>query len=312
MNDIKELLRYNEMESKVFMPNEIFEDLKQSDIKPVHIPFAYSYYYLINWLYRYTKYYETRINNKQIKEILGYHPDQKTIDYILKKNGVLDQIGYTQTVKDFPVMWELDKFEGLKFIMLSDMDGFTQQDIKKHLSRKYSIKYPVKAFVREYDDEGNIDEEGTFYNIMNTHCVPFEVFIFSMQNDKLGCTAFYLYSYIKMMNDKFLGGWDISIRQMVKDTGVSKKTLERYLDQLNKHKMIETIHNMEYFCLATQPEERKSNTYIVNEFDKFLVEPQTYQKLKVIRSSEYYKMRDEKFENLFGGKIDIPLEKLPF
>ena len=310
MNIIKELLQYNEMESKVFVPNELFEDLKKSNIKRVHIPVAYSYYYIINYLYRYTKYYETKVDNKQIKEILGYHRDQQSIDYIIKKNGELDKIGYTQTVKDFPILWEFNEFEGLQFSMLSDMDEFTQHDIKQHFSRKYSIKYPIKAFVREYDEEGNIDEEGTFYSISNTHCIPFEVFIFCMENEKLGCTAFYLYSFISKMNDKFADGYDISIKKLASETGISKKTLERYLDRLNQYKMIETIYNQPYFCLALDPKERKSNTYIIKEFDQFTYTPRPYEKLKVIKSNEYYKMMGKESE--IDNKADILLEDLPF
>lgn len=312
LEEIKKLLKYDEMESKVFMPNEIFEDLQKSEIKSLHTPVAYSYYYLINWLYRYTKYDVPMIDNKQIKEILGYHPDQKTIDYIMKKNGELDKIGYTETVKDFPILWELDEFEGLKFTMFSEMDEFYQSEVKQHLSRKYSIKFPIKAFVREYDEEGNIDQEGTFYDISDTHCIPFEIFIYCMANDKLGCTAFYLYSFISKMNDKFSEGWDVPIQKMALQTGISKKTLERYLDQLNQYKMIETIHNQEYFCLALDPSERKANTYISNEFDQFTYIPQSYEKLKVIKSNEYYKMKDEKLEKQFGIIVDIPLEELPF
>ncbi|MBD8006271.1 hypothetical protein [Bacillus norwichensis] len=54
--EIEYQLQFNEKESDVFIHNEIFEDLKKSDIRKVHIPFTYSYYYLINWLYRNTKY----------------------------------------------------------------------------------------------------------------------------------------------------------------------------------------------------------------------------------------------------------------
>ncbi|WP_150284749.1 hypothetical protein [Rummeliibacillus sp. TYF-LIM-RU47] len=310
-DEIEQLLKFNELESKVFIPNEIFKDLQKSEIKSLHVPVAYCYYYLTNWLYRYTKYDVPFIDNKQMKEILGYHKDQKTIDYIIKKDGLLDQIGYTQTVKDLPLLWEFDEFEGLKFSMLSEMDEFNQKYIKEHLSRKYSIKYPVKAFERAYDDEGNIDQEGTFYDVSDTHCIPFEVFIYCMSNEKLGCTAFYLYSYISRMNDKFDEGWDIPIKKLIEETNIPKKTLERYLDQMKQYKMIEVIYNQEYFCLALDASQRKANTYIINEFDQFTSAPVPYEKLKVITTNEYYKQRND-IENIFGIVVEIPLEELPY
>ncbi|MFG3610982.1 hypothetical protein [Rummeliibacillus stabekisii] len=309
MNQIRELLQYNKMESKVFMPNEIFEDLQKSKINSVHIPVAYSYYYLINYLYRNTKYYDIPIDNKGIKEILEYHRNQQSIDYIIKKGGILDQIGYTETVKDFPVMWEFDEYEGLRFTMFSDMDEFTQSKVKQRLSRKYTIKYPIKAIERVI--QGEMDN-GTFSDAYNTHIIPFEVFMFCMENDKLCCTAFYLYSFLKMMNDRFTDGWGVPIVRMAIETGIPKTTLEHYLDQLNLHRMIETKHNQEFFCLAL--EERKANTYISNNHEQFSLKELPYKKMKVMKTSEYYAKMENECEELFGGsrKADVPLDMLPF
>lgn len=310
--EIKDLVKFEEQESKLFLPNEIFGDLKANMKKSIHIPVAYSYYYLVSWLYRHAKYGNILIDNKIIKEVLGYHRDQKDLDYIMKKNGLLDEIGYTETVKDFPVVWELDEVEGLKFTFLSEMDDYFQEDIKSRLSRKYSIKYPIKAFERVVDEEGNIEQEGTFFDISNTHCIPFEIFMFCMDNDNIGCTGFYLYSYIKHMNDIYSGGWDVSIDNLSSETGISKKTLTRYLDQLNLYQMVTTKHNQEYFCLALDPKDRKANTYTTNEYDSFTDRPQSYEKLKVVTTGDYYKKREEDLEFLFSNRIDIPLEDLPF
>lgn len=114
---LEELLQYHEKESKIFMPNEIFDDLKGAIPDSPHIAFAYSYTYLAAWLYRYSKHIsptEGFIDNVKMKQILGYNENYKKLDYLIKKNGLLDQLGYTETVKDFPTSWTYDEMEGLE------------------------------------------------------------------------------------------------------------------------------------------------------------------------------------------------------
>ncbi|MEH7393324.1 hypothetical protein [Bacillus sp. JJ1474] len=310
--EIEKLLQYHERESKVFIPNEILEELKCHIPNSPHIAFAYSYYYLICWLYRYAKYGVINdIDNKKIKEILGYTAITKGLDYLIKKNGVLDDLGYTITTKDFPLSWTYED-DFLEFDLLSDMDEDIQRNVKQQYSRKYTIKFPPKAFHRTKESKEDSYLDGTFYEVDNTHLIPFEVFLFCMSKKELECTGFYLYSYIKRMNDYHSGGWDVSIENMALDTGIAENTLIRYLDQLRKYKMIEGIHNQEYFCLALDPSERKANTYITNDFDLFTYKPQFYEKIKVMSSHDYYKLREEEFENLFGSGIDISVEELPY
>lgn len=315
--EIKELLQYTDEESKIYMPNEIFEDLKGAIKNSPHLTFSYSYIYLVHWLYRYTKYLNSKaiITNEHIKEILGYNAKTKGLDYLIKKNGLLDQLEYTMTTNDIPLHWNLDKFEGLTFTKLQET---IEEEMKNNpllskgeiletyqIPRKYNIKYPVKAFYRNED-------EGTFIEISNTHCIPFEVFMYCMNNDGIGTTGFYLYSFIKRMNDFYLGGWDVSIENMEEETGIPEKTLLRYLDTLKKFNMIEAIHNQEYFCLAMNPKDRKANTYKVNEYQSFTDKPQTYKKMTTLKVEEYQKIQEEKFIQVWGKKANIPLEELPF
>ncbi|MGG4039284.1 hypothetical protein [Heyndrickxia ginsengihumi] len=183
-DEIKESLQFNKKETNIFMPNEIFNDLQNNIKKSVHIPFAYSYYYLITWLYRYAKYGSISIDNKNIKEILGYNKDYKPIDYIIKKNGILDLMEYTITTKDHPISWEVND-NYLNFSMLSDFDEETIKTIKKIKSRKYMIKFPYKSFFRTKESEEDNYEDGTFYDVSNTHLIPFEVFMFCMSKKEI-------------------------------------------------------------------------------------------------------------------------------
>lgn len=88
--EIKKLVQFNEYngyESKLYMPNEIFADLKANIKNTPHIAFAYSYIYLVTWMYRYTKHIvgQEVISNSTIKEILGYSAVTRTINYLIKK-----------------------------------------------------------------------------------------------------------------------------------------------------------------------------------------------------------------------------------
>lgn len=316
--EIIELLQFSsEHENSLFMPNEIFEELKSNIDNSPHITFTYSYIYFIHWQYRYIKHMskEGLIDNSKIKEILGYNPDTKGLDYITKKNGLTDKLKYTETVKNIPISWEINNYEGIHFTLLSDYE-----EILNHwnLPRKYSIKYPVRAFKRfphnedmqrEYN-EGY--EDGIYYDITNSHKITFDIFIYCMSNSEIGATGFYLYSFIKRKNDYYNSGWDISIDRMPEETGLSARTVSRYIDILRKYKMITVEHNQEYFCLALEGKERKANTYIVNDYDSFTYKPIDYEKMKVITTKEYYKKREDDIVNLFGNKPDILIDDLPY
>jgi hypothetical protein len=315
--EIQELLQFNdEHENKVFMPNEIFNDLDQTSFKcPSHQHFAYSYIYFVYWQYRYNKHMSKYglIDSKKIKEILGFNSDTKGLDYITKKNGLLDQMEYTSTVKDIPVAWELDEHNQIQFSMMSEYEDVLSV---WNLPRKYSIKYPVKAFYRYPKDEemqkeyNEGYEDGTYYDISNTHEIPFNVFLYCMDNDQIGITGFYIYSFIKRKNDYYKGEWSISMEQMPNEIRLPRSTLLRYLDVLRKHRVVDAYHNQEYFCLAL--EERKANSYISNKFDEFTYKALTYQKMKIVTVEEYRKKKEEELAKSFRNKIDVPLEELPY
>ncbi|AZV43678.1 hypothetical protein BAOM_3069 [Peribacillus asahii] len=308
--EIESLLKFDEKESKLFMPNEIFEDLQNNIKKGVHIPVAYSYYYLVNWLYRHAKFAYNQIDNRKMKEILGYNPDTKGIDYILKKNGALDTMGYTETVKDFPVVWELSEDDGLTFTLLSEMDDYFKEEIKGSISRKYTVKFPVKAFHRHiYDEEMKGDynngyEDGTFFEVDNTHLIPFEVFMYCMNNDKIGCTGFYLYAFLKMNNQIFRGAYDIPMKTLAEKTGLPYTTMTDSLSNLRKYKMVEGIHNQEFFCIALEDHKRKANSYITNEFTQFTNEPVEYERIKVLEVEEYFELLEKQQNQENGQEFD--------
>ncbi|WP_026694098.1 hypothetical protein [Peribacillus kribbensis] len=306
--EIVTLIQYDQKESKVFIPNEIFQDLQNSIHKKIHIPVAYSYYYLINWLYRHAKFGSHTIDNKKIKKILGYNSETKGIDYLCKKDGLLDELGYTETVKDIPLSWQFDDDNGLEFTMLSEMEEDVQLIITKNLSRKYSIKFPVKAFYR-YDNEVM---DGTFYEFHNTHMIPFEVFLFCMSNKDIGCTGFYLYSFIKMKNQQHNGKFDCSMQELAVLTGIPSTTMKDSLSMLRQYSVIEGIHNQDFFCLVLEDGKRKANSYIANDIDLFTDQPVPYEKIQRLEIKQYFKMQEVKWKETRKDWADVPLEMLPY
>lgn len=312
--EIEKYLQYNEKESNLFIHNEIFKDLQDNFKKTNHIPVAYCYYYLISWLYRYAKYGSFNIDNKKIKEILGYHQDSKGIDYIMKKNGVLDLMGYTITTKDFPISWTFED-DFLDFDLLSQFDEDMQKIIKETLiSRKYTIKYPPKAFHRTKESEEDNYLDGTFYEVDNTHLVPFEVFMYCMSKKEIGCTGFYLWSYLKMQNQIYSSGYDVPMRQLAIEIGIPYNTMVDYLKALRQYNMVNVIHNQEYFCVLLDDSKRKANTYITNDIESFNDRPVEYEKIKVVQANEYIDMMKEKAEKMKmkNESVNISLEELPY
>lgn len=307
-NELKDRLYFGEKEDNMFIPNEIFEDLPKHIEKGIHIPFAYSYYYLITYLYRYAKYDKYLYTNEDIKEILGYNKSTKGLDYLIKRNGLLDEIGYTSSDKDFPIGWQYSKEEDeLIFTMWSEFKEDYGMVKYPNMSRKYSIKVPEKALYRYIHEDGTFDG-GTFYEIENTHNILPQVFLFCMSIDDIGCNGFYLYSYLKHKNDLFKQGYDISIEGLSKVTTLSNRTINRILDALKKHNLIRFQIRQE-FVIGLDKDERRPIRYSTNEYHGFKVEPQGYIRTGKI-SLEEYRQKQEEGKKLHS-KVDEGMDFLP-
>lgn len=317
IKEIREMLKHK-AEPGIFMPNEIFEDLK-ANVSSNNIPFAYSYYYLVSYLYRYAKYDHHLYTSSDIKQILGYNPKSTTMDKLIMKDGILDQLGYTQTDKDFPVYAEYKHAndEGLMFNYYSEPEMKENFKMRKiTVGKRYTVKYPVKAFYRTQEDLDDNYENGTFFEIENTHQIPMEAFMFCMANKELGVKGFYTYCYLQHKNNfcKYYAeknglahrGYDVSLDKLQKELGMTKSTLKRTLDPLKKFKLITCKVNQD-FLLGRKEEDRRPHTYLTNPISKFSFEPVKYQKARLISKKENEELKeviegvDEELENLFGN-----------
>ena len=323
--EISKLLEIDGKESPVFMPNEIFEDLQAYTIDSSHVAYAYSYMYLTHFLYRNCKYFnvKTLLDGNIIKQILGYSKSNRTMNYITKKGGLLDDIGYTTATKNYPISWQFKKESGedLEFIMYEEIGA----EVLLPIPKMFFLKYPIKAledrFIEKttYTDDGEREVEeyelrGTYFDVEQTHSVDFYVFMYCMSKKKLGVIAFYLYSWIKHRNDIFEGGYDVPMTKLSEETGINRRSLIKYMDLLKGYRMISFQHNQEYFVLAAKREDRKATTYMTNDVDFFLDEPEGYKKMRVQLREEYFAMKAEQEEEGKGvkGRVDIPLAELPF
>ncbi|KON87365.1 hypothetical protein AF332_11380 [Sporosarcina globispora] len=260
MNDFRKYLQVNEYQNKIYIPNEIFNDLRVLHNKgSSHVAFTYSYYYLISWLYRYAKYGELNIDVKMIKQLLGYSPENKKVNYLIKKNGFLDEIGYTCTDTDYPLSWNFNGGD-INFMMLSDMDEDVRNLLIKQKGKNYKVKVPVKGLWRTVDSEKENVWDGTFYDIEYTHELNFDVFVKCIENDQLGVSGFYLYGYLKYRCDKF-NEYHASIERISEEVGMSKNTADKYLTKLCLSGLLKYKEND---CVKVEGEYKKqANSYSI-------------------------------------------------
>lgn len=187
------------LERSIAMPNEIFSDMKEwvskGKLKSIqHQEFVYSYYWLLAYLWRYAMYAEHKITQSDIKRILGYNPNEKRLNYIMKKDGLLDEEGYSRATNDFPVSW---RKIGEKELILDMLSEFSEEDrslLIRFESNRYLVKEPLKF-------TGAKGGDGIYWNSSNTHIISGEVLHSSMKKGA-GCATFFLYGLLTYIRDK--------------------------------------------------------------------------------------------------------------
>jgi DNA-binding MarR family transcriptional regulator len=254
--------------ANVYLPNEIFNDLKyQIDIdKPKsssqHIAYAYCYVYLISYLYRNTL--SVDFKETELKKILGLPSSNKLVNYITKKNGLLNQMGYIKKTTDFPLKYYLDEENTLIFEMYSDLD-----EVYKENRKNNTINLPLKAFHRTIDSLQEKILDGYFYEFVNTHKVPIEIFTYCLSNHEIGVIGFYIYCYLKHKNDMYKQGYSSPLEKLIHELGLKKTTVNKYLKVLEEYNMISNDHKP--FVVNLQPSKQVySCTYKTNGFNSFV------------------------------------------
>lgn len=308
IKELKKKLHVQENEQMINMPNELFQKLKmlggsKRDKKGSHIAFAYSYIYFYTWLYRYSKYYYIAPTTEDVKELLQYSRTYEKMNYLIKKNGLLEQLGLLETTTDYPVLSYFDEEKYIQFELLSGQDDeYIIKGLRKRHTNRFSIKKPLFTFEREI--EGEMDN-GTFYDAYRTHIIDFDIFLYCMSNDELGVIAFYIYSYLKMQNDHHKGGYDATAKRLSNEIDIGERTIRKYEKAMREYNMVELKHNMDYISMKIDPSEREASTHITKPFEQFTYEKGKIKKLLYMSADDIAKQ-----EQSFGMKVQQ--QDLPF
>jgi hypothetical protein len=236
----------------IYLPNEIFEDISDNASgNSKFVSSIYAFYFLITLLYRYAIY---ELNAKTLlmptlKRILGNGKDNRSIDPIIKKDGILNLMGYTRHTSNYPIRYEFDRDSyDLDFVCINDKiqydDGTEEYHIPRHMLSNYGksikIHYPIKAFERRHLLNGEECYLGTFFSLSNTHGVDLEMFLRCMSNKELGVEGFYLYGLIKSKSDFYDNYWNIPLKDLIWLSGMKATKFKAVLNTLREYQMILT------------------------------------------------------------------------
>lgn len=228
-NEMTEWLHTNTDNFDIQIPNEIFEDFKELDFAGwKHRGFAYTYLYLVTYIYRNALYgrYDA-VDYSQDAIISTIIKNRTQISYITKKDGLLENAGYVESTKDYPIGFFVDN-DILQFTLHSDLDKFISDRFNK-VSKNFSLRKPVIAF-----DRWGEDFTGTFYDYSNTHRIPIDTFIKILCEPNLGYCGVYMYGYFAMMNDKYPEGFKISNEELSSFFGCNIRTIIKYTKKLEE------------------------------------------------------------------------------
>lgn len=241
-------------DSYVQIPNSIFKVLSSS-IKNkngstnVHqASFAYAYLVCVAFLYKYAHFVDvdngTYIQNTDIKQVLGYSKTTKSIDAVIKRGGILENMNLIKSTKSYPVSanYTDEEINGLSvrdFTTIEEMDK-ESSDYKEIRSivknRNYEIREPI--FLFEYD--GDI---GTLYDYSNTHRITIKEFITLIYSDKLDNIDFMMYAYFKSKCYKLKNDTkSIPLLSIISEIGMSRDSFYNHLKVLKDCGLVKVKH----------------------------------------------------------------------
>lgn len=254
----------------VQIPNDIFRKISNSigneNVDVRQISFAYSYVLVSSFLYKYTKYIDfdskTYVQNSDIKELLGYSKKTKTVDYIIKKDGLLDLIGITETTKQIPLTSYYDEsnisdIKIRKFLYNNSTENNEYYNEYKTIvkNRNYEIKKPLFFF----NNNGDI---GTLYDYSNTHKITIDELLYFLDSSNLDVTDLTIYSFIKSKcNNLNKNSYCISLSETKKDLLISNDTFYRKIKILKELSLINVKRNNSYYSIDGKDDCHEPNTY---------------------------------------------------
>lgn len=239
--------------ASVQIPNGLFKDLS-SNIKSKNgstniqqASFSYAYLVTVAFLYKYAHFVDldngTYVQNADIKQVLGYGKSTKTIDKIIKKDGVLEQLGLVETTNDYPIGSDYsdEEYNGNKirtFTTISEINSnhINYDSIRRIVkNRNYEIKEPT--FLFEYKSE-----TGTLYEYSNTHKITIEELI-NLFDYKFDNIDFFMYGFFKSKCQNLKDNMKaIALNYIVCELGIGKDAFYTHLKILKDNRLMEVNH----------------------------------------------------------------------
>lgn len=175
------IFNIEEHEHNIYMPNEIFSDLvehfEDEDKKKssTHIAYAYTYTWLAYYMYRYCKYdydidyhSQLNINEKMIKQILGFPAKSDQYTYITKKGGILDELGYICKESDVPIEPVIVNAEG-EYILERYSGKGMSPEVELAEAAKSGGEFKISHFRMESYYKTEIDDDGNEVKVSHTY-----------------------------------------------------------------------------------------------------------------------------------------------
>lgn len=261
--------------ASVRLPNGIFRDLSETiknkggSTNVQQVAFAYVYLITIAFLYKYAHFVDTSnrtyIQNSDIKELLGYSRTTKSIDKIIKKNGVLDELGLTLSTKDYPVTFELLHSEKINNIPMREFTTIREIDVNTYnyntfkeivKNRNYEIKEPLFLTEEYYGSD-----YGTLYSIERTHQITIDEFL-SMIFGNENCIDFLMYGYFKSKCKGYPNNMkQIALYKIISEVGMDKTTFYAHLNLLKEKGYIAVTHKDWSMTKRKKGEDGDANEY---------------------------------------------------
>lgn len=173
----------------------IFKELKEKSELGLfktkkHKTFTFGYIWLVSYLWKYSKYGQAKYDTDAIKSILGLNEKDSRVDYIIKRDGLLDEWGYTEATRDFPIATAFEN-NSLRIYTLEDIGENERRDFLRNYGNRYYCKKPIHQFERE-------DKTGLMFSKDDVFRITRSEFIRAALTKEIGCEGLYLYAYIKL------------------------------------------------------------------------------------------------------------------
>lgn len=211
--------------------------IKNEKIKNIQgAAFSFSYYYLASYLWKYAKYDKQLFDKKDYLNAILKRERYSIFDYLIKKDGLLEEEGLLKTTNNFPIAKEFDKeTKEMNYFYIDDLDKESKREIISKTFKKYSAKKPIRFYQRESELGYNLD-------ISNTVFISLYEFLKCIDNKELGYIGFYFYYYLKYNIVKY-GGYEgkplrTTYPKIKTELGINERMITKLTKELIKINLI--------------------------------------------------------------------------